>query len=587
MFKLSVVMRSLLFLGVHLVISFGFKPISSLVFLWGVWLYTGWVANSYIRFRWSLEVRRAAERASGEYLLLDRPTSQKCLATLTMMHTRRLGGHSIDGRLRGARPPSRVRGPKSSEADQFFLEQYALLGETLPHRFHHKHTKRRQRRSGKQACISDSGSSTPDSDSCSPEEFEKDEMLKEWVLGDRGAYLRYVQTGLGIDTSKLTLRFLPPGTLAGLYEQYKAQATNDPVSYTVFWRRYRNHWRRCLKFRPIGEFTECDTCHRLKLAVEAATTIDEKLSANKALADHLGMVKNARYVEECLRSAVPWGTPSRPLVFMTDGMDQSKWAVPRMRHLQGPKSWGKYVRPRVKVQGLWMFWCGVEFFLADETTAHDSSMTVETLARGLEAAKRSCAPGGGVPADGACGSDPVARGTGPADGACGGGPADRACGSDLVAVRGRGPMPQELVVFTDNTGRENKNNTVMRYLAYLVHRGMFRCTALLNLPMGHTHNILDQLFGIVAHRLQFIDDMNDIGHIQEIVKGILSEPSLSKWFGEGTFVNSEVLTSVRDWKGYFDTLGVRLEGGMADDRTGMHAWIMMARQGATVPPKQM
>ena len=69
---------------------------------------------------------------------------------------------------------------------------------------------------------------------------------------------------------------------------------------------------------------------------------------------------------------------------MTDGMDQAHWAIPRMRGLRGPKSWGKYFRPRVKVQGVWVFFLGVYFFLADDTQAHDSNMTIEVIARALD-----------------------------------------------------------------------------------------------------------------------------------------------------------------------------------------------------------
>ena len=76
--------------------------------------------------------------------------------------------------------------------------------------------------------------------------------------------------------------------------------------------------------------------------------------------------------------------PHPVLVIMTDGMDQAHWAIPRMRGLRGPKSWGKYFRPRVKVQGVWVFFLGVYFFLADDTQAHDSNMTIEVIARALD-----------------------------------------------------------------------------------------------------------------------------------------------------------------------------------------------------------
>lgn len=42
----------------------------------------------------------------------------------------------------------------------------------------------------------------------------------------------------------------------------------------------------------------------------------------------------------------------------------------------------------------------------------------------------------------------------------------------------------------DNTSRENKNNTVLLYLAFLVERFGFRVSGLMTLRVGHTHSVL-------------------------------------------------------------------------------------------------
>ena len=46
------------------------------------------------------------------------------------------------------------------------------------------------------------------------------------------------------------------------------------------------------------------------------------------------------------------------------------------------------------------------------------------------------------------------------------------------------------VVQVDNTVRENKNQTCLLYLSYLVASHGFRVCALLNARVGHTHNRL-------------------------------------------------------------------------------------------------
>jgi hypothetical protein len=46
----------------------------------------------------------------------------------------------------------------------------------------------------------------------------------------------------------------------------------------------------------------------------------------------------------------------------------------------------------------------------------------------------------------------------------------------------------------DNCGRENKNQYVLSYLAYLVRQRMFSEVELSFLPVGHTHEDVDQMF---------------------------------------------------------------------------------------------
>jgi hypothetical protein len=44
----------------------------------------------------------------------------------------------------------------------------------------------------------------------------------------------------------------------------------------------------------------------------------------------------------------------------------------------------KFVRPRCKVQGVWVFWMSITFYIMDCTLPHNANATVETLARSLE-----------------------------------------------------------------------------------------------------------------------------------------------------------------------------------------------------------
>ena len=63
-------------------------------------------------------------------------------------------------------------------------------------------------------------------------------------------------------------------------------------------------------------------------------------------------------------------------------------------------------------------------------------------------------------------------------------------------------MPSHLWAQVDNAVGENKNQHVMRMLALLVDRGIFRSTVLSTLRVGHTHEDLDAVFGIVTRHIR-------------------------------------------------------------------------------------
>ena len=78
------------------------------------------------------------------------------------------------------------------------------------------------------------------------------------------------------------------------------------------------------------------------------------------------------------------------------------------------------------------------FFIADEVQPHDSSFTVECLARALERVN--------------------------------------------IIAREKGVKPVvEFILWADNTVRENKNNTVLSYLAWLVKWGMMQFLSLIHI----------------------------------------------------------------------------------------------------------
>lgn len=61
--------------------------------------------------------------------------------------------------------------------------------------------------------------------------------------------------------------------------------------------------------------------------------------------------------------------------------------------------------------------------------------------------------------------------------------------------------PKVLYLQMDNTSRDNKNSFLMMYLSYLVEAGIFQEIHLNFLPVGHTHEDIDQMFSVITRKL--------------------------------------------------------------------------------------
>lgn len=73
-----------------------------------------------------------------------------------------------------------------------------------------------------------------------------------------------------------------------------------------------------------------------------------------------------------------------------DGMDQSKWALPRCRGGIQTKTLAKFDRPRTKIEGIWCHNVIMTLHVIDVRVAGDASMVAECLSRDLEKVVRIC-----------------------------------------------------------------------------------------------------------------------------------------------------------------------------------------------------
>ena len=379
----------------------------------------------------------------------------------------------------------------------------------------------------------DENAATESSGSESDEPPQDTDDSAESILADRSLFTRYIETGLGSDLQNLPVRYLAPGAVADLWRDMCANS--HKVSYSSFLRVWKE-FGSCLRFRQKGDFTECDVCTELKLSIKNAKREGycSLVDATQRLHAHYQCVGRSRDLEESLRSMPP--SSSKPVLFIcTDGMDQSHWCIPRLRQFRGPKKLGGpgVRRPKCKCQGVWAFYHGIHMFIADTNQPHDACMTCECIARTLEQCK-------------------------------------------IISEQRGQPLPAELVVMTDNTCRENKNSCLMAYLSHLQLRGMFSSVGFIQHCKGHTHNILDQCFGVISRAFQFCDYLPDIHAVAKEIESILKRPTL-RAFLAGAEVCVSVLESCRDWSKFLDKFGVSFSGGLRLDLTSNHCFLWLSR----------
>ena len=68
-----------------------------------------------------------------------------------------------------------------------------------------------------------------------------------------------------------------------------------------------------------------------------------------------------------------------------------------------------------------------------------------------------------------------------------------------------GQLPRKLMLQTDNCVKDLKNQIVLSFYYLLVEKNIFEEVKITSMPVGHTHNDVDWMFGIIAQKLKRID----------------------------------------------------------------------------------
>ncbi len=321
-----------------------------------------------------------------------------------------------------------IRVPKRHiQVHAFCRHLYYSVAETLPHTL---------------AVLDDncSNSSTDTPDGTTARERLIDDILDVACAGPLDQESREGPAGLA-------KRYLPPGRLSDLFLLYVAscQASKQtPASAETFRRVWRSGWSDALGFRKSSTHALCHRCHTLRTEIKHAVTLQEHVAASEFLMRHLQDQWLDRKCYWSLRTRAR--TQKDLLCVITDGMDKSKFCLPRWAFGRCPKhaTVEKLHRPTLHVSAVLCHGFGTYVFITDEGMPTGANYSADIVLRSLDMVWHHC----------------------------------QRCGL---------AYPGELSVHADNTVAEVKNSIFGRCLATLVATGHFRAAGHQHLRVGHSH----------------------------------------------------------------------------------------------------
>ena len=205
-----------------------------------------------------------------------------------------------------------------------------------------------------------------------------------------------------------------------------------------------------MKFRAASSHAQCNECIKHKNIISG---LSHHLCARRVQQDMLYSHLQSQFRDRVSYWQLRGAARSRALeiLFIQDGMDQSKFMVPR-HALMRAKAYESFIRPKLHVAAVIAHGRHVAFYVSEADLAKDSNTSCEILAHSLQ----------------------------------------------QLATSGAQLSDCNVTLQADNTSREVKNGILMRYVASLVSDSIIRTGRLSFLRTGHSREDIDQLFGQVA-----------------------------------------------------------------------------------------
>ena len=358
----------------------------------------------------------------------------------------------------------------------------------------------------------------------------------------------------GHDLRSFPVRYLQHGRLIDLWWQFLAWwhslahvAPGEQVqrpSWATFWRAWHAKWQCVLAFRKSSSHACCTQCFKyMQYLHKGQASLAAKQEAARNWRAHLReqyhdrlLYWQLRWFSRQYRRQSPESSGASVLTIIIDSMDKSKLVWPQYA-FQQPKSLAGLARPRMVLTAAIAHGWTVEFFLTDEeVTSHGASHFCDVLTKTLERVQE-------------------------------------------IADREGREMPKHLCIQSDNTTSQAKNSLVGQYLAHLVGAGHFETCTLNFLPVGHTHEDIDLVFGILLanvlrrYRVQCPEELCT-----------MIEIGMAEWAAKyGLECHCAVRHMILDFKGWLDHQGVHLHNCWVtrNDVQAPHSFAYKRRHGLT------
>ena len=263
--------------------------------------------------------------------------------------------------------------------------------------------------------------------------------------------------------------------------------------YSTFARAWRSDVELCkIVCREHLPFAKCNFCIRQRQKSDRRRSQKDIDKDNKDLKAHLDMVRNEKMMYYSNRARAR-RQPEQFLSMIIDGADQSKYEQPHFKD-------ASHLTHEMKKIKLHLYGCLVHgrgaycFTMPDhETQGHNT--TIQVIMHVL---------------------------------------------TDLLK---NGPLPTVLMLQLDNTTKQNKGQFLYGFLALLVEKGIFETVVVSFLPVGHTHEDIDQLFSRISVWLRH---NNAAGRVS-LEKAIRHAYKFEKTGEPAKVVHWDTIANISDW----------------------------------------